>query len=261
MTIYSSTFFTVCGFLTAFLIGIMMGSFLNCISMRVLSGESVVRGRSHCISCGHKLGALDLIPIFSWLFLKRKCRYCNSKISARYPLSELVSGIAYVLILAKYDLTWRMLELVVLCSILLCVTLCDLDEHIIPDRFIIAGIINRIIFILLSGNILNELKFSIIGAFSVSLPLLVLSLILDKILKKDTMGGGDIKLFFMAGAYFIWYVNVLVLFMSALIGIIFGILLKKNEKKQIPFGPAVSVGYFLGMLVGSELVNIYLGLF
>ena len=250
-------------FFVAFLIGITMGSFLNCVALRVLSGEPIVRGRSHCMSCGHKLGGLDLIPLFSWLLLKRKCRYCSSKISVRYPLSELVLGIVYILILAKYDLTLKTLELIVLYSILLCVTLCDLDMHIIPDRFIIIGIINRIIFILISGNISEELKLSLIGAFSVSLPLLILSLILDKILKKDTMGGGDIKLFFMAGMYFAWPVNVLVLFMSAIIGILFGILSKskKNEENQIPFGPAISVGYFLGMLVGSELVNLYLGLF
>lgn len=213
------------------------------------------------MSCGHKLGVLDLVPLFSWLLLRRKCRYCGSEISARYPLSELALGLVYVLILAKYDLTLRTLELIVLCSLLLCVTLCDLDQHIIPDRFIVIGIINRIIFILLSGNILEEFKLSLIGAFSVSLPLLVLSLILDKILKKDTMGGGDIKLFFMAGMYFVWSVNVLVLFMSAIIGILFGILIKKNEEKQIPFGPAVSVGYFLGMLGGSEFIDLYAGLF
>ena len=117
------------------------------------------------------------------------------------------------------------------------------------------------LFILLSGKIWDELKVSVIGAFSVSLPLLILSLILDKILKKDTMGGGDIKLFFMAGMYFAWSVNILVLLMSAIIGIIFGMLRKKNEEKQLPFGPAISVGFFLGMLVGSELVNLYVGLF
>ena len=261
MTIYSSTFFTFFGFFVAFLSGIVMGSFLNCAVMRMLSGEPIVRGRSHCMSCEHKLGALDLVPLFSWLLLKGRCRYCESKISARYPLSELVLGIAYVLILAKYDLTLRTLELIVLCSILLCVTLCDLDEHIIPDRFIVIGIVNRMLFILLSGKIWDELKVSVIGAFSVSLPLLILSLILDKILKKDTMGGGDIKLFFMAGMYFAWSVNILVLLMSAIIGIIFGMLRKKNEEKQIPFGPAISVGFFLGMLVGSELVNLYVGLF
>ncbi|NLK01776.1 MAG: prepilin peptidase [Clostridiaceae bacterium] len=261
MTIYSSTFFTFFGFFVAFLSGIVMGSFLNCAVMRMLSGEPIVRGRSHCMSCGHRLGVLDLIPLGSWLLLRGKCRYCGSKISARYPLSELVLGAVYVLILAKYDLTLRALELIVLCSLLFCITLCDLDQHIIPDRFIIIGIINRIIFILLTGNILEELKFSLIGAFSVSLPLLILSLILDKILKKDTMGGGDIKLFFMAGMYFAWSVNVLVLFMSAIIGIIFGLVTKKNEEKQIPFGPAVSIGYFLGMLGGSELVHLYSGLY
>jgi leader peptidase (prepilin peptidase)/N-methyltransferase len=195
MTIYSTTFFAFFSFFVTFFLGITMGSFLNCVAMRVLSGEPIARGRSHCMSCGHKLGALDLVPLFSWLLLRGKCRYCESKISARYPLSELVLGIVYVLVLAKYDLTLRTLELIVLCSILLCVTLCDLDEHIIPDRFIIIGMINRIIFVLISGNILEELKLSLIGAFSVSLPLLILSLILDKILKKDTMGGGDIKLF------------------------------------------------------------------
>lgn len=261
MTIYSTTFFAFFWFFVTFFLGITMGSFLNCVAMRVLSGEPIARGRSHCMSCGHKLGALDLVPLFSWLLLRGKCRYCESKISARYPLSELVLGIVYVLVLAKYDLTLRTLELIVLCSILLCVTLCDLDEHIIPDRFIVIGMINRIIFVVISGNILEELKLSLIGAFSVSLPLLVLSLILDKILKKDTMGGGDIKLFFMAGMYFAWPVNVLVLLMSAIIGIVFGILRKKNEEKQIPFGPAISVGFFLGMLFGSELVNLYAGLF
>ncbi len=261
MTIFLTPFFTAYVLFTAFVLGAVMGSFLNCASMRTLSGEPIARGRSHCMSCGHRLGFFDLIPLFSWLFLKGRCRYCGSGVHFRYPLTELITGVVYALLVLRFDLTLLTVEYIVFCSILLCVTLTDLEEYIIPDRFIIIGIINRIIFIALNANLREEMIQSAVGAFSISLPVLILSLILDRILKKDTMGGGDIKLFFMAGMYFAWQVNILALFFSAVSGIMMNLLPLKNEKKQIPFGPAISIAYVFVIFCGDFIVNRYMSLF
>lgn len=292
MSIYISSFITVYICLITFVFGITIGSFVNCGALRVLKGEPVAHGRSHCISCGHTLGAADLVPLFSWLFLKGRCRYCGGKISAGYPLTELITGIAYVLIVLEYDLSLRALELAIMTAILLAVSLTDLDEMIIPDSFIIAGIAVRIVFILpeymtgsdtlyagadisLAGLYLRTL----INGLSISLPVLITVLAMERILKKDVMGGGDIKLLFMTGLYFTWQVNMFSLFVSCIVGIAVGLLMirfndngrKGKERiteaeddipeKAFPFGPAIAAGCFVGMLTGSQFADWYAGIF
>lgn len=122
-----------------FILGCCLGSFADCAAGRLLSGESVVAGRSHCDHCGHVLGVPDLIPLFSWLLLKGHCRYCRAKIPAEAFFVELVSGIACCMIVYRYDMSVMSLRGILLTVVLMILSLTDLHGWIIPDRLQIAG--------------------------------------------------------------------------------------------------------------------------
>ncbi len=199
MSIFITPYFAAYVLCVTFVTGLVAGSFLNCLAIRTLTGEPIARGRSHCPFCKHTLSALDLVPLFSFLFLGGKCRYCKTKISARYPVVEFLTAVLYTMILAKYGFSFRALELLILCSLLILVSLCDIDEYIIPDRFILTGIISKTVFVLLSGDITTALLGALYGAFSVSLPLLLLSLLLDRLLKKRYYGRRRYKAVFYGG--------------------------------------------------------------
>lgn len=292
ITVYSLTLMT--------LIGLVSGSFLNCAAIRIVTGEKFATGRSHCMSCGHVLSPLDLVPLFSWLFLRGKCRYCGKKISFRYPLSELITAAVFVSLLLRYDFSLRFLELLLLSAILLCASFADLEGYIIPNRLILGAIAVRIVFVLIRGLVtekgtLGTLALqSIIGGFSVALPLFILALIMDKVLKKESMGGGDIKLMFCIGLYFDWKINILIMLIACVLGIVFGIIaLSLRIKKQtqaeekakaasaenpdnpgpndtdtgteiqkiFPFGPSIACAAWICMLCGEAILSAYMGLF
>ena len=261
--LHASPFITAYACFLAVLLGLVAGSFLNCAAIRLVTGEKISRGRSHCMSCGHVLSAADLVPLFSWLFLKGKCRYCGEKVSARYPLSELISAVVFTALLFRFDISLRLVEFLALSAVLLCISFADLEGYIIPDILIIIGLVIRVIFIVLSEQPGPEALQSLIGALSISLPLLLIVLVAEKIMKKEAMGGGDIKLFFMAGSFFNWKENLLAAIFACIIGIVLGAaaMKKRGESKPFPFGPAISAGFFLCMLCGREIVNAYMALF
>ena len=133
----------------AFALGAVFGSFLNCVAWRITHGESALRGRSHCPSCGHVLGPSELVPIFSWLFLRGRCKSCGVKIPARYPLTELVFAVLTLLCLLRFDLTWLCLRNWVFLGCLFVLTLTDLDDCIIPDVCHIVAVLAWLIGALL----------------------------------------------------------------------------------------------------------------
>ena len=120
---------TVYAAVICFALGAALGSFLNCMAWRIVHNESVLKGRSHCAVCGHVLGAADLVPVFSYLFLKGKCRYCGKTISPRYMLAEVVSGIAFVLCFLRFGLSFRTVQAMVLFCILFALSLVDLESY------------------------------------------------------------------------------------------------------------------------------------
>ncbi|NLG10884.1 MAG: prepilin peptidase [Coriobacteriaceae bacterium] len=250
-------------FITA-LLGLCMGSFLNCAAWRMTHNESVLKGRSHCTSCGHELAAKDLVPVFSWIASGGHCRYCDEKIPKRYIVVEVLTATIFIIIVLKFGVTLLALEMLALASILICVTLTDLEDGIIPNSLIIIGIVLKLIFVLFSGDILDGLLRVVIGGLSISLPLLIIVLIADKVMKKDTMGGGDIKLFFMVGMYFDWQINIFILVAACVLGIIFSVISMRGKiegGKPLPFGPSIAAASLLSMVIGAEIVSWYLGLF
>lgn len=252
------TFLTVYIFIVMGIFGAVFGSFINCMAWRIAHGESVLKGRSHCAVCGHPLAVLDLVPVFSFLFLKGRCRYCKEKISPRYVAAELMMAAAFVLITWRFDLSLQTLWICGLACILMALSLVDLETYTIPDRFIVAGIIWYFGILLFAEDGKAELISGLAGGLSIGLGMLLLSILFDKVTGKESLGGGDIKLFFMTGLYLGPWVGLFNLILSCVIGIGFVLFM---GQRRIPFGPAISLAAFVSLLVGSDVVNWYLGLF
>ena len=253
--------FTLYILLIAALLGAAMGSFINCAAARYVQGESALKGRSHCPVCSHTLHALDLVPIFSYLFLRGRCRYCGAAISKRCLYTELLGALILLSMLLSYSLSLEAAAYAVLLYILLAIALIDLDTGLVPDRLIVTGIGFFLFFALLSPNRLGYLWQGILGGIATALPLLLLVLLADKLMKKETMGGGDIKLFFMAGLYLGWKLGILLLIFSCLFGIFFAVIAKKKRGMEFPFAPSIFAGVWVCALWGLPLLNAYIGLF
>lgn len=256
--LHQSFYITLYILTVTFVLGTIFGSFINCMALRLVSCESVMKGRSHCAVCGHSLSAGDLVPIFSYIFLHGKCRYCGEKISPRYMATELATAIGFIIIVIRLDITFTALRYIVLLCILLALSLVDLEKYEIPDRFIIAGIVWWAMTIpLMDISVKAQLMDGLIGALVIAGSMLIMSMIFDKVTGKESLGGGDIKLLFMTGLYLGLFTGLLSLIAACMIGIIFVLVLKQN---RIPFGPAISLATMLSALFGNNIVNWYLSI-
>ncbi len=248
--------------------GAVFASFINCAAWRIARGESFITGRSHCASCGHPLSAGDLVPIFSYLALRGKCRYCGEKVSPRYMLTELFLAAAFVCLVLRFGASGEALRYMGLAVILLGLSLVDLETFRIPDGFILAGIIWWAVTIPLvwgegrEGQLLlrtgTDPVSGLIGGFGIGILMLLMVLLFDRISGKETMGGGDIKLFFMTGLYLGPAVGFFNLILSCVIGLLF---VAVTRKKKIPFGPSISLAAFVSLFVGRAVISWYIGLF
>lgn len=252
-----------------FLLGTVMGSFLCCFAGRFTAHESVLKGRSHCDFCGHVLGAGDLVPIISYLALKGRCRYCGHRISPRCLATELLMGMLFDVGLLRYGLSFGLLRYLVLVCILLALSLIDIDSYLIPDRFHIAAIVNWAVCLPLIAlekggktgfyeALRSEAAASLLTGAVTAAIMLLISLLFDRITGKESMGGGDIKLYFVSGLYLAGWSAYLCVVLSCVIGLITAGLMKK---KKIPFGPSIATALVLCLLSGNSIVNWYLGFF
>ena len=261
----------------AFVLGACIGSFVNCASLRRGTGESVLRGRSHCPECGKQLSAFELVPVISWLVQKGACRHCKKPLSLRYPATEIVLGLVFALLVWRYGVTAQFVELVAFASVLLYCSLVDLDSWTIPNAAIVAAIAIRVAYIAVAGlafegDAVSLLLHSLIGGFAIGIPLLIVVLVADRVLGRDSMGGGDLKLFFVAGLYFGWQQCLFLVIVACVVGIVMAFVAGGGDSnvdeddasvrhRQIPFGPAIAVACVFTMLFGADLVGWYDSLF
>lgn len=259
MDIYASNVLLIYFSILFFILGTVFGSFLNCMASRIQQGIPWWKGKSVCDSCGHELGILDLFPIFSYIFLKGKCRYCGSKLSIKYVYSELILGLLFLICLCIHgSIDIELFDYLGMICVLYGLSLCDINTYEIPDGFIIFGVIWSLLFQLLEGYSLNEIGINILIALCISGSILLISLILDKALKKETMGGGDIKLLFMTGLYLSLLGNLLELMIACVLGLILIGILKKDK---IPFGPSISLAWYITILIGDIVIQWYITTF
>lgn len=239
----------------AALLGLALGSFCNAWAWRLVHGESIVRGRSHCAVCGHPLAPRDLVPLLSWLSLRGKCRYCGAAISRRYPAVELVSGAYYVTIVLRYGLSVDALRLLALGSLLLTASLVDLDTMELPDGLLLAAALTALL------RLPDGWKSALLGAAAVSVPLLLLVLLADRLLGRETMGGGDLKLVAALGLHFGPLQTLFLLILACVLGLSLGAAMKKARDDPFPFGPALALAGWLTALWGGPAAAWYLSFF
>lgn len=247
-----------------FVLGTVFGSFLNCLAWRLVHGGSVLKGRSQCPSCGHILSPLDLFPIISWICLRGKCRYCKTSISGRYPLTELILGILFLLGLLRLDISWELLFFLVFVSCLFTLTITDLDDFVIPDGCVITTMVSYLAYALIARMPVQDVLTHILAGLVLGGSVLGLSLIMDKMLKKETMGGGDIKLLAACGLVLGPVGALFMLLAACIIGLIFAYIIKlsKNDNGPIfPFGPSIALASTVMYLFGGGLVEWYLSFF
>ncbi len=252
---------SIASYLFVFAFGLFIGSFLNCVIYRLEKKKSFIRGRSFCPKCKHTLAYYDLIPILSFIVLKAKCRYCHKKISFQYLLVELATGFLFLLafIFSSPDLGFMIYEWIIF-SFLVLIFVFDLKHYIIPDKVVYPAIVVAILFIILNLYIVNHK--SIIGPLAAGLSASAFFLLIWLVSRGKWMGFGDVKLAFLMGLFLGWP-NILVgLFLAFLMGSIVGLILialkKKKMKSEVPFGPFLVLGTFVGLFWGEKIIHWYL---
>ena len=239
-----------------FIIGTILGSFYNVIGDRIPKQESIIYPSSHCPNCNHKLKFYELIPIISFIIQKGKCRNCHKKISLNYPLSELITGIIFTISYEIYGLNPEFIIALTLISMLIIITISDYNYMIIPDSILIFFEILLLIEISLIYGI-NQTFISLLNGILSFIFMYLLKKIGDFIFKKESMGGGDIKLLFVIGTVLSFPVAAFSIFIGSFIGLPLSIfLVRKEENHIIPFGPFISLGTIISLLCKINLNTI-----
>ena len=277
-------------YLLVFILGLIIGSFLNVVICRLETEEKIINDRSRCPHCRRDLVWYDLIPVLSFVFLKGKCRYCGERISWQYPAVEISTGILFLFLISniKYQISSQypisniqfldniqypilyLLFWLFIASALIIIFVYDLKHYIIPDKIIYPAII-----VTLGFNLFNNFQFPIsnfqsifnyqfsnflfsaiiAGAFFLSIVIIT---------RGKGMGGGDIKLAFLMGLILGWPLIIVAVFSAFILGSIIGIFLillgKKKMKSMVPFGPFLVAGTFLSLFWGREIVEWYVGI-
>jgi leader peptidase (prepilin peptidase) / N-methyltransferase len=243
------------------LVGAVVGSFLNVCILRWGADpkQSVVAPRSRCPRCGKGLAWYENIPVLSWLLLRARCRGCGEPISMQYPLIELATAGIWAYLAWRHGLTLEALRGAVFGTILLGIAMTDAREYLIPDEFTWGGLVIALLFSLAAGG-LSGLGSALLGA-AVGFGLLwLVGRVGTWVFKEEAMGGGDIKMMAMVGAFVGWQGVLLTIFLGAFFGsLIFLPLLLAGHKKLVPFGIFLSLGAATAYLVGPRMVHWYAG--
>lgn len=241
--------------LAFFLYGIIIGSFLNVLIYRIPKKENIAIKRSHCMTCDYQLQWYDLIPLFSWIFLRGKCRKCGQKISVQYPIIEALNGIFWTLVFIKFGLSIESLLYCLLFSALLALSVIDFRTFEIPIGF------NIFILILGLARVATDYKNwlnYVIGLVSVSIVLFLIFVISQG----RAIGGGDVKLMAATGLLLGWQLNLLGFVFGCILGSVIHIIRMKVSKQShtLAMGPYLSAGVIISIFVGEYLISWYTGL-
>ncbi len=238
-----------------FLFGIVIGSFLNVCIYRLPKGESLAKERSHCMKCGYTLSWYDLVPVFSYLFLRGRCRKCGEHISAQYPIIEALNGVLYVLIFILYGWSIDSAIYCLLTSALIVLSVIDFrtqEIFLANNGFILAlGLIHL-------GFHLGDWVTFVVGLFAVSIPLALIVIATHE----GAMGWGDVFLMGAAGLLIGWKQIIFALVAGCVIGSIIHIIRMRffGAERRLAMGPYLSVGIFIAATIGRGFVDWYFGL-
>lgn len=244
--------------------GLLFGSFLNVCIVRWPALESVVRPRSRCPQCGNLIAWYDNIPVASWVVLRARCRHCRLPIPWRYPLVELAVGVLWAVCAWTYGPELEALRAAVFGTLLIGIAMTDAREYIIPDEFSVGGTVIGLLFAVAllwmqpaDPHALAWLP-AVIGAATGFVLLWVIAFAGEKILGQEAMGGGDIKMMAMIGAFLGWRGVLLTLFLGALLGTLIFLPLKlAGKQKLVPFGIFLAIGAAACWIFGPAILAWY----
>lgn len=285
-------------------LGACLGSFMNCLAWRLVAGQSVLSGRSRCPSCGATLTVLDLVPIASWLALRGTCRHCQTRIPVRYVLVEITMATAFVALVLVYGFTVQALAYAVLACILCGIALVDFDTFTIPNGFVAAvlGVWAATVWFMrapaqgfgpgsmfassFGDGFVPVLIDGLAGGVIVGGGILLFSLLFEQVTKRESLGGGDVKLLFAVGLFLGIPLGLFNLLLACVIGLAIAFALKLSggssdsspcdfdrktgdggpgelesfRTRAIPFGPAIAAATVVTLLIGPACMDWYMGL-
>lgn len=245
-----------------FVFGLIVGSFLNVCIHRFPREESIVSPGSHCPACQKPVAWYDNIPLLSYIFLRGRCRHCGVKIASRYVLIELMTGIAFLASVRFFGWTGQAAAAATFLAILLGVSATDMEHQIIPDEFSLGGVVLGIGFsaafpiLHYETTIPRAILMSVLGALAGGGVIYLTGVFGEFVFKKESMGGGDVKLMAMMGAFLGWKAILLVYFLSPLLALPLGIYVKfKKKEDYIPYGPFLALAGVVVLFFGEFLLR------
>ncbi len=243
-----------------FIFGTIVGSFLNVCIHRLPREESIISPSSHCPQCGIPIRFYDNIPLVSFILLRGRCRACNAPISLRYPLVEFLTGIFSLIFLQRYGISLSYVIYFAFFAALTVVSFIDLSHRIIPDLISLPGIGIGLIVSWLHPHL--AFRDSLIGILVGGGSLYIVASVYHLATKREGMGGGDIKLLAMIGAFIGWKGVLFTILCSSLVGTVVGVIVmfitaEANSKYAVPFGPFLSLGAVIYLLWGDALIHWY----
>ena len=261
--------------LIVFIFGSIVGSFLNVCIHRMPKGESVVWPRSHCPKCQKRIPGYDNIPFISFILLRGRCRFCKERISLRYPLVELLAAFLTLALFVRFGLNYNFFLYMVMLWGLIIATFVDIQHRIIPDEVSVGGMIVGFIMVSITGFMFSPLRYNfgplkqsllgiIVGGGIIYLTGVLFDLVYFKWLKKpaingetESMGGGDVKLLAMIGAFMGPQKALLTFFLAPFLGIVIGIINVVTKKDHtIPYGPFISLAALLSLFWSNKIIQL-----
>ncbi len=244
--------------------GLMLGSFANALIYRLPRKIPFGLSRSACPQCGATIKAFDNIPIISYLILRGKCRSCAIRIPWRYPVVEALHAGVFVWLYFSFGFNLQLAAMAALSSALIVIIFIDLEHMIIPDKLTLPGAIVGLLYSLTPSGI--GIASSAIGLLVGGGALYGIAVLGDFIFKKESMGGGDIKMAAMLGAFLGWQRVMLIFVSSAVIGLLVSIVVMAfspsfRRNRMLPFGPFLALAGFVAMVYGDDIIRLYVDRF
>jgi len=244
------------GIVFAMVFGMALGSFLNVCIYRIPLKKSIVRPPSSCPQCGARIRFYDNIPVISYIVLLGRCRHCRAPISLRYPLVEILIGLLSVALFVQFGLRPKTIFLFLFTAALIAIALIDLQHKIIPDVISLPGILIGVTFSFLPSSAISPIE-ALIGVVGGGGFLLLVGTVFEKLTGREGMGGGDVKLLAMIGAWMGWKALPFIILISSLTGAVIGgvslVVTRQGVRSRIPFGPFLALGALVFLFFGDDI--------